>query len=68
MRQGKAVTDFFISYTSVDGSWAEWMAWVLEEAEYTTIVQAWDFGAGANFVQEMDAAAKNAERTIAVLS
>ena len=62
------MTDFFISYTGVDRSWAEWIAWVLEEAQYTTVIQAWDFGVGANFVQEMDAAAKKAERTIAVLS
>src|SRR5262245_53310991 len=40
MRQGKAVTDFFISYTSVDRFWAEWIAWMLEEAKYTTVVQA----------------------------
>ena len=60
--------DFFISYTAADRAWAEWIAWQLEEAGYTTILQAWDFGPGSDFVVEMDRATKVAERTIAVLS
>ena len=65
---GKATKDFFISYNQKDKHWAEWVGWELEEAGYTVIVQAWDFGAGSNFVVEMDEAAKNAERTLALLS
>jgi hypothetical protein len=60
--------DFFISYTSSDEKWAEWIAWTLEAAGYTTTVQKWDFGAGGNFVVEMQRAAAEAKRTIAVLS
>jgi TIR domain len=60
--------DFFISYTPADLSWAEWIAWELEAAGFTTVVQAWDFGPGTNFALEMDRAARTAERTIAVLS
>ena len=60
--------DFFISYNSADRQWAEWIAWQLEEAEYTTVLQAWDFRPGFNFVLEMQQAATEAERTIAVLS
>jgi len=60
--------DFFISYTKVDQPWAEWIAWKLEEAGYTTAIQAWDFKPGANFVLEMQNAATMANRTIAVLS
>ena len=62
------MTDFFISYTRVDRPWAEWIAWVLEEAGYTTIVQAWDFRPGSNFVQSMDDATQQGQRTLAVLS
>ena len=58
----------FISYTQADLSWAEWIAWQLEESGLKTILQAWDFQAGCNFVLEMDSAARQAERTIAVLS
>ena len=60
--------DFFISYTSADKDWAEWIAWQLEAAGYTTIIQAWDFGPGENFVLAMQKAATEADRTIAVLS
>jgi tetratricopeptide (TPR) repeat protein len=42
--------NFFISYTQADRAWAEWIAWVLEEAGYTTMIQAWDFRPGTNFV------------------
>lgn len=60
--------DFFISYNHADKDWAEWVAWVLEEAGYTTRVQTWDFRPGSNFVVEMHQAAQMAKRTIAVLS
>jgi serine/threonine protein kinase len=60
--------DFFISYTSADSRWAEWMAWQLEEAGYSVILQAWDFRPGANFVSEMERAISHVKRTIAVLS
>lgn len=40
----------------------------MEEAGYTTVVQAWDFQPGANFVLDMHRATTEAERTIAVLS
>jgi TIR domain len=60
--------DFFISYNKADRQWAEWIAWVLEAEEYTTVVQEWDFKPGGNFVVEMDNATKQCERTIAVLS
>lgn len=59
--------DFFISYNKADEDNATWIAWQLEEAGYTVIIQAWDFK-GKNFVLEMDNAAKNANQTIAVLS
>jgi len=61
--------DYFISYTAADVQWAEWVAWVLEEKnKCTTILQAWDFVPGNNFVLEMQKAASYASRTIAVLS
>jgi tetratricopeptide (TPR) repeat protein len=59
---------FFISYNSADRTWAEWIAWQLEDAGYTTVLQAWDFRPGSNFVLEMQQAVMEAERTIAVLS
>src|SRR5829696_4725671 len=53
-RGGRSVTvaaaDFFISYTGADQAWAEWIAEQLEAAGYTTLLQAWDFRPGENFV------------------
>ncbi len=60
--------DFFISYNSADKNRAEWIAWQLEDAGYTIVIQAWDFGPGQNFVLAMQKAATEAKQTIAVLS
>src|SRR5437588_1874784 len=60
--------DFFISYNKTDRQRAEWIAWQLEDANYTTVLQAWDFGPASNFVLRMDEASKEAARTIALLS
>jgi|SRR5271163_4413962 hypothetical protein len=62
------MTDFFISYTSADENWAEWIAWILEAAGFSVTLQKWDFRPGSNFVLEMQRAAAGSKRTIAVLS
>ncbi len=64
----RAKIDFFVSYTSPDEEWAEWIGWILDEAGFSVRLQAWDFAAGSNFVLEMQRAAEEASRTIAVLS
>lgn len=68
MSAGEAEKNFFISYSGADRAWAEWIGWVLEEAGYTVVLQAWDFRPGSNFALEMQEAAAQAERTIAVFS
>jgi tetratricopeptide (TPR) repeat protein len=60
--------EFFISYTKADQSWAEWIAWQLEQEGYTTVIQAWDFFAGSNFVSNMQNATADTDCTIAVIS
>jgi tetratricopeptide (TPR) repeat protein len=60
--------DFFISYTAVNRAWAEWIAVQLEAAGYATVLQAWDFRPGSDFLHEMQQATTSAGRTIAVLS
>src|SRR6266516_1765974 len=64
----EATKDFFISYNKADRGWAEWIAWKLENEGYSTILQAWDFRPGGNFVLQMNEATKQTKRTIAVLS
>jgi hypothetical protein len=58
--------DFFISYNREDKQWAEWIAWQLEDAGFSTIIQAWDFV--GNWVIRMNEAMRETARTIAVLS
>jgi len=60
--------DFFISYTQADKAWAEWIAWVLEEAGYSVVLQAWDFRPGSNFVHSMQQALVESRQTLAVLT
>ena len=60
--------DFFISYNKADATWAEWIAWVLEEHGKTVVIQVWDFRPGGNFVLDIQSATQNCDRTIAVLS
>jgi hypothetical protein len=60
--------DFFVSYTSADRAWAEWIAWQLEAEGYQVIVQAWDFTPGNDWAHEMQHATATAKRVVAVLS
>jgi hypothetical protein len=67
-RQDHRRRDFFISYTQTDRAWAEWIAWELEAAGYTTLLQAWDMPPGTAFIHEMDQAVQTTERTLVVLT
>ena len=60
--------DFFISYNSADANWANWIAWILEDAGYATAIQKWDFRPGGNFVLDMQRAVSETQQTIVVLS
>jgi hypothetical protein len=68
MGGSQAQVDFFISYTSSDRAWAEWIAWQLKEEGASVVLQAWDMVPGLDFVHEMQKATTTAKRTLAVLS
>ena len=42
--------DFFVSYTSQDVAWAEWIAVQLEQAGFPCVLHAWDFWPGQNLL------------------
>ncbi len=65
---GDRSLDFFISYSPADERWATWIAWELERAGYRTMLQAWDFVPGTNFIDFMDRGVSEAAVVIAVLS
>jgi hypothetical protein len=60
--------DFFVSYHQADRGWAEWIAWQLEAAGHSVLVQAWDFVPGTNWIQMMQDGVSNSERVIIVMS
>jgi len=68
MPESASRIDFFISRNGADAAWAQWIATVLEDNDYTTISQDWDFRPGQNFIGQMQKAITQSERTIAVLS
>ncbi|MFD0660100.1 toll/interleukin-1 receptor domain-containing protein [Thermocatellispora tengchongensis] len=60
--------DIFVSYSPADERWAAWIAWELEAAGYRTMIQAWDFVPGTNFIDFMDRGVSEAALVVAVLS
>lgn len=60
--------DFFISYTSSDEQWAEWVEGALKEAGFTTVCMLRDFPPGSNFIVKMHRASSECRRTVLILS
>jgi hypothetical protein len=60
--------DFFISYTQKDVKWASWIAWELQQANYTCVIQDRDFRPGQNFITLMRRGLAGSRHVIAVLS
>ncbi|MCP3962502.1 MAG: toll/interleukin-1 receptor domain-containing protein, partial [bacterium] len=58
----------FISYTSADRDWAEWIAWTLDASSYSVTFQDWDIRPGQNFIIAMQEASAAARHTVLVLS
>ncbi|MEW9531421.1 TIR domain-containing protein [Microbispora sp. NPDC049125] len=61
-------TEIFVSYSPADERWATWIAWQLESAGYRTMLQAWDFVPGTNFIDFMDRGVSEADLVVAVLT
>jgi len=60
--------DFFISYTRVNQAWAEWISFVLEEAGYKVLVQAWDSTPGRNWPRFIRDGIRDAAAILVVLT
>lgn len=60
--------DFLLSYVAQDKDWAEWLAWQLESAGYSTLIKAWDLVPGSNWSAHTNAGITRTRRTIVVLS
>jgi len=62
------MNDVFISYTSADQAWAEWIAWVLEENGYTASAESFEAGQSRNFGQVIQRKIRQYRRVLLVLS
>ena len=60
--------DFLIVYTQSDRAWAEWIAWTIEEAGYTTLLSAWDFRPGKNLTAELKASVTKSKHVMILIS
>jgi energy-coupling factor transporter ATP-binding protein EcfA2 len=58
----------FISYTSSDKEWAQWIGWTLQEAGHEPFIYDWEIGAGENIAGWMEERLKQADLVIAVFS
>lgn len=64
----KPPPDFFVSHSTLDRRWSDWIAFEIEKAGYSTIYQSWDFLPGSSFVQNMHSALESCDRMLIVLS
>jgi hypothetical protein len=58
----------FVSYTSSDKEWAQWIGWQLRLAGHEPFVHDWEIGAGENIARWMEQRFKEADRLIGVFS
>jgi hypothetical protein len=58
----------FVSYTSSDREWAQWIGWQLQQADHEPFVHDWEIGAGENIAGWMEQRFKQADRLIGVFS
>ncbi len=68
MSKVKRRVNFFISYTGSDENIASWIAWELDRARFTYVMQAEHFVPGSRFISEMRRGLGDADHLIAVLS
>jgi hypothetical protein len=59
---------YFVSYNQRDRTWAEWIAWTIEDLGYRSHIQAWDFIPGRNWVNEMQTRLADSHAVVCVLS
>lgn len=58
----------FVSYTSKDQPWAEWVAWILEENGYEVFIQAWYIRPGHDFINKMQQFLEECDVIVPILS
>jgi hypothetical protein len=67
-RGNSIVVKIFISYTSSDKEWAQWIGWELQQAGHEPFIHDWEIGAGENIAGWMEQRFKQADRLIGIFS
>jgi tetratricopeptide (TPR) repeat protein len=62
------MADIFISYTSADSEWAEWIAQQLEKLGHVPHVHDWEISGGGNIMAWMEERHQNADHILCVIS
>jgi hypothetical protein len=65
---GNDQRDFFISFTSRNKKWADWVTYHLERKGYSVFYQHQDFPPGSDFMKSINNALANTKATIALWS
>jgi TIR domain len=63
-----AVAEIFVSYTSDDKGWADWIGLELEKLGHTVRIFDWEVSAGGNVVKWMEENHDNADHILCVVS
>jgi TIR domain len=62
------VADIFVSYTSHDREWANWIGLELEALGHVPHIDAWEVSAGANIMEWMERTHDAADRMLCIVS
>lgn len=65
---GRGVAKIFISYTTKDRAWAQWIGVTLRDNGHLPFVHEWEIGTGQNIPRWMDEKLDAAERLLGVFS
>ena len=62
------MADIFISYTSTDREWANWIGLELEVLGHTPHIDAWEISSGGNIIEWIDKQLDEADHVLCVVS
>ena len=62
------MAEIFVSYTSQDKAWAEWIAWTLNSAGHVARLHNWEIGGGGDILKWMEDRFEAADHLVSVIS
>jgi tetratricopeptide (TPR) repeat protein len=62
------MAEIFVSYTSQDKAWAEWIAWTLNSAGHVARLHNWEIDGGGDILKWMEDRFEGADHVVSVVS